>query len=91
MLGINEFVDFYSKQNDLSKTKSRAEILRFVNSYKNATIECGGVNINGFAKSMLVDIPCRKSRNPTTGEPIDVPAKKIVKIKISSKFKNTEV
>lgn len=91
MIGINEFVDFYSKQNNLSKAKSKAEILRFVDSYKKATIECGGVNINGFAKSMIIDVPCRKLRNPSTGENINVAAKKIVKIKISSKFKNTEV
>ena len=42
----------------------------------------------GFIKFSVVDQAARTSRNPRTGELIDVPAKKKVKIKTLSELKN---
>ena len=39
------------------------------------------VDIAGFGKFALVDKPARQARNPSTGEPVDVPAKTVVQFK----------
>ena len=87
--GTNAFIDKYAEINNMSKAKSKEEIERFVSTFKTLTFE-GGVDLRGFMKSEVVDVPAKKCRNPKTGAEISVPAKKIVKIKISSKFKNRE-
>ena len=90
MLNLNEFVRFWADVNSTSMAEAKRNILAFVDTFKAATVETGGVNLNGFLKSEVVDVPAKKCRNPKTGAEISVPAKKIVKIKISSKFKNRE-
>ena len=71
-------------------TQARAEIERFESAFKEITVESGGIDLRGFIKSEVVDVPAKKGRNPKTGATIDIAPKKVVKIKISSKFKNLE-
>ena len=89
MLNISEFINKYAEINEITKKQSKEEIERFVSTFKTLTFE-GGVDLRGFMKSEVVNVPAKKCRNPKTGAEISVPAKKIVKIKISSKFKNRE-
>lgn len=89
-LNLNNFVEKYAEINKMSKVKSKEEILRFTDTYKTCTVEDGGVNINGFIKSEVVSVPAKKSRNPKTGETIDIAPKKVVKVRIAPKFKNME-
>lgn len=88
MLNLNEFVDYYASANNTSKAEAKRNIITFVETFKSATLENGGVNINSFLKSEICDVPAKKGRNPKDGSIIDIPAKKVVKIKVSSKFKN---
>lgn len=90
MLNLNEFVRFWADVNSTSMAEAKRNILAFVDTFKAATVETGGVNLNGFLKSEVVDVPAKKGRNPRTGESIDIAPKKVVKIKIASKFKNME-
>lgn len=90
MLNLNEFVEFWASLNETSKAEAKRDILKFVDTFKTATIQKNGVNINSFLKSEVVDVAAKRCKNPRTGETIDVDAKKIVKVKISSKFKNME-
>lgn len=90
MLNLNEFVRFWADVNSTSMAEAKRNILAFVDTFKAATVETGGVNLNGFLKSEIVDVPAKKGRNPRTGESIDIAPKKVVKIKIASKFKNME-
>lgn len=90
MLNLNKFVRFWADVNSTSMAEAKRNILAFVDTFKAATVETGGVNLNGFLKSEVVDVPAKRCKNPRTGETIDVDAKKIVKVKISSKFKNME-
>lgn len=89
MLNTNEFINKYAEINEISKKQSKEEIERFISAFKELTFE-GGVDIRGFIKSEVVDVPAKKGRNPKTGETIDIPAKKVVKVKVASKFKNLE-
>lgn len=90
MLNLNEFVDYYASANETSKAEAKRNITTFVDTFKSATLENGGVNLVGFMKSEVCDVPAKTGRNPKTGETIDIPAKKVVKVKIASKFKNLE-
>ena len=45
-----------------------------------------GVQLVGYANIAIVNKAARKAKNPRTGAVIDVPAKKVVKIKPGAKF-----
>ena len=86
----SEFIRFYSNEFNMPMTQARKEIENFVSAFKSATYGHEIVDIRGFLKSEVVSIPAKKCRSPKDGSIIDVPAKKVVKVKISSKFKNME-
>ena len=81
--GINAFIDKYAEINKISKVKSKDEILRFVETFKACTIGNGGVDITGFIKSEVIDVPEREYRNPKTNEKGIKPKTK--KIKVSAR------
>ena len=87
---LNSFIRKYAELHSIPMTQARAEIERFESAFKEITAESGGIDLRGFMKSEVVDVPAKKGRNPKTGETIDIEPKKIVKIKVSSKFKNLE-
>lgn len=89
MINTTGYIEKYAEINEISKKQSKEEIERFISTFKTLTFE-GGIDIRGFIKSEVVDVPAKKCRNPKDGSTIDVPAKKIVKVKVSSKFKNME-
>ena len=85
---LNSFIRKYAELHSVPMTQARAEIERFESAFKEITVESGGIDLRGFLKSEVVDVPAKKGRNPKTGETIDIAPKKVVKIKVSSKFKN---
>ena len=85
---LNSFIRKYAELHSIPMTQARAEIERFESAFKDITAESGGIDLRGFMKSEVVDVPAKKGRNPKTGETIDIAPKKVVKIKVSSKFKN---
>ena len=85
---LNSFIRKYAELHSIPMTQARAEIERFESAFKDITVESGGIDLRGFIKSEVVDVPAKKGRNPKTGATIDIAPKKVVKIKVSSKFKN---
>lgn len=85
---LNSFIRKYAELHSIPMTQARAEIERFESAFKEITVESGGVDLRGFMKSEVVNVPAKKGRNPKTGATIDIAPKKVVKIKVSSKFKN---
>ena len=85
---LNSFIRKYAELHSIPMTQARAEIERFESAFKEITVESGGIDLRGFMKSEVVDVPAKKGRNPKTGEVVDIAPKKVVKIKVSSKFKN---
>ena len=85
---LNSFIRKYAELHSIPMTQARSEIERFESAFKEITVESGGIDLRGFMKSEVVDVPAKKGRNPKTGATIDIAPKKVVKIKISSKFKN---
>ena len=47
-----------------------------------------GFMFPGIGNLVLVDRAARVGRNPATGEPIDIPAKKVVKFRVSKACKD---
>ena len=87
---LNSFIRKYAELHSIPMTQARAEIERFESAFKEITVESGGIDLRGFIKSEVVDVPAKKGRNPKTGATIDIAPKKVVKIKVASKFKNLE-
>lgn len=85
---LNSFIRKYAELHSIPMTQARAEIERFESAFKEITAESGGVDLRGFIKSEVVNVPAKKGRNPKTGATINIAPKKVVKIKVSSKFKN---
>lgn len=57
-------------------------------SIKEGLLEDGIVKIHDFGKFEVRERAAKKGSNPQTGEPIDIPARKTVFLKMSNKFKN---
>ena len=87
---LNSFIRKYAELHSIPMTQARAEIEHFESAFKEITVASGGVDLRGFMKSEVVNVPAKKGRNPKTGATIDIAPKKVVKIKVSSKFKNLE-
>lgn len=87
---LNSFIRKYAELHSIPMTQARAEIERFESAFKDITVESGGVDLRGFMKSEVVNVPAKKGRNPKTGATIDIAPKKVVKVKVASKFKNLE-
>ena len=54
-----------------------------VASITHALLEGEEITIMGFGKFTVVDTPARTGRNPRTGEPLEIPAGRKVKFKLS--------
>ena len=88
MLTLNELVDYYSTQNRTSKAEAKRNILTFIETIKSATVERGGVDINGFIKVEVVEKPERECMNPQTQEKFIKPKTKKVKVTAKPTFAN---
>lgn len=58
-------------------------------AYREAKKNEKGFNLPGFGRLVLVDRPERMGRNPSTGEAIKIPAKKVVKFRIAKAVKDS--
>ena len=82
----SKIITTLAEKNDLPK-KRMAEILETVVAlaYKEAK---NGFTIPGLGKLVLVNRKARMGRNPQTGEPIHIPAKKVIKFRIAKAAKD---
>lgn len=67
--------------------KTASEILDYVAelAYKNAK---NTFTLPGIGKLVLVNRKARVGRNPATGQPINIPAKKVVKFRVAKAAKD---
>ena len=69
---------------------SAAQAAKVIDAALEAAVEAvkkgEGVQLVGFATVAVVAKAARKAKNPRTGAVINIPAKKVVKIKAGSKF-----
>jgi len=69
---------------------SKVEAAKVIDAALEAAVEAvkkgEGIQLVGFATVAVVERPARRAKNPRTGAIIEVPAKKVVKIKAGSKL-----
>ncbi len=72
--------------NDMKKKEATAFVESMVSlAYKEAK---NGFTIPGLGKLVLVNRKARMGRNPQTGEPIRIPAKRVLKFRIAKAAKD---
>jgi len=82
----SKIVEHIAEKNGLTK-KAAGEILNSLAelSYKEAK---NGFTLPGIGKLVLVKRKARTGRNPQTGEAIKIPAKKVLKFRVSKACKD---
>ena len=69
---------------------SKAEAAKVIEAALEAAVEAvkkgEGVQLVGYANLTIAERKARKAKNPATGAVIDIPARKVVKIKPGAKF-----
>ncbi|MCR5049948.1 MAG: HU family DNA-binding protein [Paludibacteraceae bacterium] len=69
---------------------SKALAAKVIDAALDASVEAAkngeGVQLVGYASITVVNKAARKAKNPRTGAIVNIPAKKVVKIKAGSKF-----
>ncbi len=69
---------------------SKAEAAKVIDAALEAAVEAvkkgEGVQLIGYANVVIAKKAARKAKNPRTGAIIDIPAKKVVRIKPGAKF-----
>lgn len=85
-----EFINYIAENYNTTKKNAGEIVDTFTSAFMSATKDFGTVNLVGFMKSEVVDVPEKERRNPATGKTFTAPAHKVVKVKISKAFKNME-
>jgi DNA-binding protein HU-beta len=87
----SQIVSYFAKKFDLSK-KAAASIIDEVAVLAVAETKKAGVfTFPGIGKLVLVKRKARMGRNPATGEPINIPAKTVVKMRVAKACKDAIV
>ena len=81
-----EFVDAYAKAT--GETKKRAEELvnQFLDTVEEVLLNGDSVQFVGWGTFEVKERAAREGRNPSTGKPIKIDAKKVVKFKVGKKL-----
>ncbi len=82
----SQIADFMAKKFDMKKKAAAAFLEEFANlAYKEAK---NSFTLPGIGKLVLVERKARLGRNPATGEQIQIPAKTVVKFRVSKACKD---
>ena len=81
-----DFVAALAQHGAMSKVDAEKLFQVFRHTLETELTAAGKIVLPGFLTIEVVDRPARKARNPATGQEIDVPAKKSIKIKVGKEF-----
>jgi integration host factor subunit alpha len=77
------------EQVGLNKREATECVELFFDCIKDSLIEGNNVKLSGFGNFVLRDKSARPGRNPRTGEPIPITARRVVTYRPSQKLKKT--
>jgi DNA-binding protein HU-beta len=86
-----QIVTYFAKKFDLSKKVASTVIDEMAGLAIAETKKAGAFTFPGIGKLVLVKRKARMGRNPATGEPINIPAKTVVKMRIAKACKDAVV
>jgi DNA-binding protein HU-beta len=81
-----ELIDAIASQANLTKADAKKALDAFVNTTTKALKKGDRVALVGFGSFSVAKRSARTGRNPQTGAPIQIPAKKVVKFKAGSEL-----
>jgi DNA-binding protein HU-beta len=81
-----ELVDAMAEAADINKAAAEKALNSLLLSITETLAQGDKVTLIGFGTFSVAERAARKSKNPRTGEPIDIPAKKAAKFKAGSKL-----
>ncbi len=84
-----QIADHLAQKTGLSK-KQVLQVLEEMATLAYAEAQ-NGFTVPGLGKLVVVDRPARMGRNPKTGEPLQIPAKRALKFRISKEAKDAVV
>jgi len=87
----SQIVSYFAKKFDLSKKVASSVIEEMAALGIAETKKAGVFTFPGIGKLVLVKRKARVGRNPATGEPINIPAKTVVKMRIAKACKEAIV
>jgi DNA-binding protein HU-beta len=86
-----QIVSYFAKKFDLSKKAASSVIDEMAALAIAETKKAGAFTFPGIGKLVLVKRKAHVGRNPATGEPINIPAKTVVKMRIAKACKEAIV
>jgi DNA-binding protein HU-beta len=86
-----QIVSYFAKKFDLSRKVGSSIIDEMAALAVAETKKAGAFTFPGVGKLVLVRRKARVGRNPATGEPINIPAKTVVKMRIAKACKDAIV
>ena len=81
-----QLVDHMAKAAGISKSAAERALNGFMDAVTDALSKDDKVTLVGFGTFSVVKRNARTGRNPSTGKPIEIPAKKVVKFKPGSRL-----
>jgi DNA-binding protein HU-beta len=84
-----QLVDSIANQANLTKADSKKALDAFINATSDALKKGDRVALVGFGSFAVSERSARTGRNPQTGQPIKISAKKVVKFKAGSELSGT--
>ena len=81
-----EFINAVAEQSGLSKVDSKKAVEAFIQTISNEMKEGGKISLLGFGSFSTTEKAARKGVNPKTKEVIDIPARKVVKLKAGAEL-----
>lgn len=87
MLNKNEIIAVAAKNAGFTQKDVKAALDAVLDAIVDANKSGEDVNLTGFGKFVVTDKPARTGRNPQTGEPIQIAARKAIKFSVSSAYK----
>jgi DNA-binding protein HU-beta len=86
-----QIVSYFAKKFDLSKKVAASVIDEMATLAVTETKKAGAFTFPGVGKLVMVKRKARVGRNPATGEPINIPAKTVVKMRVAKACKEAIV
>ena len=83
-----DLVNKISKEMNISKQEAEAGVNLFFSTIKEAILKGEEIELRGFGSFRFRNRGPRSGRNPRTGEPVEVPPKKVLYFKPSKLLKN---
>ncbi|MBE5809045.1 MAG: HU family DNA-binding protein [Clostridiales bacterium] len=84
----NTLVSKMAENTGLTKAQSEAALKAFIDIVEDTLKEGDSIQLVGFGTFAVKERPARTARNPRTGEPMEVAAKKIPTFKPGKSFKD---